>query len=227
MSANDELSDEQLKAIYAWIDEIPFSRPKKNITRDFSDGVLFAEVVAAYFPHLVDLHNFTPANSMKQKVYNFDTLNTRVLRKINYCIPRPSIEEIVNGRPGSVEIVLNSLQCKMAKYREKKAINDFPLDSPSADGEDEGYRNEAKNMPSKAIQTTNHIVRAKSRNESNYAPNIGKAMFMVSVDEEILLEKEQQIRKLQETVGIFELKVAKLEQLVRLKDSKIQKLLQS
>lgn len=44
-------------------------------------------------------------------------------------------------------------------------------------------------------------------------------------DEEILVEKEQQIRELQETVEILELKIAKLEQLVRLKDNKIQKLM--
>ena len=53
-----------------------------------------------------------------------------------------------------------------------------------------------------------------------------KAAVMASVDEEILLGKEQEIRELHETVEILELKVAKLEQLVRLKDNKIQKLLQ-
>ncbi len=47
------------------------------------------------------------------------------------------------------------------------------------------------------------------------------------VDEEILIEKEKHIRELQETVQILELKVAKLEQLVRLKDNKIQKLMTS
>ena len=47
-----------------------------------------------------------------------------------------------------------------------------------------------------------------------------------NIDNEILQEKEQQIRELQETVEILELKVAKLEQLVRLKDNKIQKLIQ-
>ena len=31
------ISEEELNSIYAWIDEIPLSRPKKNITRDFSD----------------------------------------------------------------------------------------------------------------------------------------------------------------------------------------------
>ena len=38
------LTDEQLRAIYSWIDAIPLSRPKRNICRDFSDGVMLAEV---------------------------------------------------------------------------------------------------------------------------------------------------------------------------------------
>ena len=33
-----EMDDEQLQELYAWVDKIPFSRSKKNITRDFSDG---------------------------------------------------------------------------------------------------------------------------------------------------------------------------------------------
>ena len=53
----------------------------------------------------------------------------------------------------------------------------------------------------------------------------GPKSVMASVDEELLLEKEAQIRELQETVEILELKVAKLEQLVRLKDTKLQKVL--
>ncbi len=32
------LDDEEMQSVYNWIDEIPLSRPKKNITRDFSDG---------------------------------------------------------------------------------------------------------------------------------------------------------------------------------------------
>ena len=41
------------------------------------------------------------------------------------------------------------------------------------------------------------------------------------VDTEILVEKEQTIQELRDTVEILELKIKKLEQLVRLKDSKI------
>ena len=44
------------------------------------------------------------------------------------------------------------------------------------------------------------------------------------VDQELLIEKEQEIHDLRETVDILEQKIAKLEQLVRLKDTKIQRL---
>ena len=32
------LDEEELKQLYQWVDEIPLTRPKKNISRDFSDG---------------------------------------------------------------------------------------------------------------------------------------------------------------------------------------------
>jgi len=131
------LSDEQLRALYAWIDAIPLSRPKRNIQRDFSDGVMLAEVVAIYFPALVEIHNYGAANSTKQKVHNFETLNQRVLRKLGYQIPRTSIDDIVNCRPGAIESVLNTLQLKMAKYREKKAMG---AEQPSPAGKNTGSK---------------------------------------------------------------------------------------
>lgn len=32
------LDEDALQDLYTWIDEIPLSRPKRSITRDFSDG---------------------------------------------------------------------------------------------------------------------------------------------------------------------------------------------
>ena len=49
------LDDEELQRIYQWVDEVPLSRPKRNIARDFADGVLVAENVSHYFPRLVEL----------------------------------------------------------------------------------------------------------------------------------------------------------------------------
>lgn len=32
------MGPDELQELYTWIDEVPLSRPKRNITRDFSDG---------------------------------------------------------------------------------------------------------------------------------------------------------------------------------------------
>ena len=40
-------------------------------------------------------------------------------------------------------------------------------------------------------------------------------------DNDLLLEKDQTIQQLKETIEILELKITKLEQLVKLKDAKI------
>ena len=232
MEQQGDLTEEQLRALYAWIDAIPLSRPKRNIARDFSDGVLIAEVIHAYFPQLVELHNFTPANSVKQKIYNFETLNQRVLKKLGYVISRQVIDDVVNGKPGSVEIVLNTLQFKMAKYRERKASQTNDSASPRR-------RESSSYVDDRVDRVQDHSVGREGGGGGgarrmipaaaapiHRQPGGAKAAVVPSVDEEILIEKEQQIRELQETVEILELKIAKLEQLVRLKDNKIQKLLQ-
>ena len=38
-------------------------------------AVLMAEVVANFLPKLVDMHNYSAAHSIRQKVYNWQTLN--------------------------------------------------------------------------------------------------------------------------------------------------------
>jgi hypothetical protein len=221
---SSDLTEEQLRALYAWLDAIPLSRPKRNISRDFSDGVLLAEVIACYFPNLVELHNYSNANSVQQKMYNFETLNVRVLKKLGFQITRATVEDLVNCRPGAVENVLNSLQFKMAKYREKKERrpDSGPMSPRSEASPARGKAGGGRDGP-------RDRDRDQDRDSGGGGGGGGGGNRHVSqqsaVDEEILLEKEQQIRELQETVGILELKVSKLEQLVRLKDNKIKKLM--
>jgi hypothetical protein len=73
---SSKLTEEQLKEIYNWVDEIPLTRPKRNISRDFADGVLAAEIIHYFFPNLVELHNYSNVNSVQQKSYNWKTLNS-------------------------------------------------------------------------------------------------------------------------------------------------------
>jgi len=86
------------------------SRPKRNIARDFSDGVLLAEIVKHYLPKLVDMHNYSQAHSVSQKTYNWNTLNVKVLKKLGLSLSKKEIEQIVNMEPDSIEKVLLALR---------------------------------------------------------------------------------------------------------------------
>ncbi|KAJ3040624.1 Sperm flagellar protein 1 [Rhizophlyctis rosea] len=108
-----ELTEEEIQSLYAWIDEIPLSRPKRNITRDFSDGVATAEILRHFVPKLVELHNYPPANAVAQKLYNWNTLNQKVFRKLGYIVSEDVINGIVQNRPGYIEYLLFQLRQKV------------------------------------------------------------------------------------------------------------------
>lgn len=39
---------QEMQQVYAWVDEIPLTRPKRNIARDFSDGGIASECNIPY-----------------------------------------------------------------------------------------------------------------------------------------------------------------------------------
>jgi hypothetical protein len=77
MDDNFEEGDNDMMFIYEWVDSAPLTRPKKNISRDFSDAVLLAELIKHNSPSLVEIHNYPSAHSIKQKLANWNTLNRR------------------------------------------------------------------------------------------------------------------------------------------------------
>lgn len=69
-------------------------------------AVLMAEVVAHYFPKYVELHNYSAANSLRQKLYNWSTLN----RESRACPCLPPFVTITAVLSTSVcRLVLSSL----------------------------------------------------------------------------------------------------------------------
>lgn len=114
------MSEEDLHALYMWVDEIPLSRPKRNIARDFADGVCIAEVVKHFFPKLVELHNYTAASSITQKVDNWRTLNNRVFRRLHFEVPEEEIRDITAAVPGAIERFLRALQAKIVQIQQKQ-----------------------------------------------------------------------------------------------------------
>uniref|UniRef100_A0A3P9QD46 Sperm flagellar 1 n=1 Tax=Poecilia reticulata TaxID=8081 RepID=A0A3P9QD46_POERE len=108
------LSNEEERNTLEWIDKLPFSRPKKHINRDFSDGVMVAEIVKYYFPKMVDIHNYITSCKKQQKLSNWSLLN-KVFSKLDFYIAEETMEKIVSSTPGMILPVLFFLKDKLDK----------------------------------------------------------------------------------------------------------------
>ena len=174
--------------------------------------------MAHYFPKLVDLHNYGGANSVQQKVYNWNTLNDKVLRKMQYRVAKDEIESVVMGKPMAIESVLYALQFKMANYRAKLRRQDSESNSRG-----DGRRSSGGGDASHLYADNGGRRSGQSALDGHPQRGMDSSLQSGASDPDVA-EKDRTILELRETVEILELKVAKLEQLVRLKDSKIQKL---
>jgi hypothetical protein len=103
---NVQDDESELMYIYEWVDSIELSRPKKNIARDFSDGVLLAEIIKNYLPHLVDLHNYPSCSNSKHKESNWNVLNNKVLKKLHIKLTKAEIDSIIKAEPLAIEKLL-------------------------------------------------------------------------------------------------------------------------
>eukprot|EP00730_Choanoeca_flexa_P019262 TRINITY_DN9404_c0_g3_i1.p1 TRINITY_DN9404_c0_g3~~TRINITY_DN9404_c0_g3_i1.p1 ORF type:complete len:223 (+),score=31.22 TRINITY_DN9404_c0_g3_i1:135-803(+) len=212
------MDETELQHLYAWIDKIPLSRPKRNITRDFSDGVMLAEVVHHFAPRLVELHNYSPASSSKQKLDNWHTLNAKVFRKLGLTVPESVIKGVTSNKPGVVEVVLSNLRIKIEQYLQRAQSREGTSGSTTW-----GEFEPVKPKRSKARGPGPSKSPTKPSN-SNFDILNGPPYDEIDDPAKALMDKDQSIMDYQETVEILQVKVRKLEQLVKLKDRRIDEL---
>ena len=128
MNPQDDIESE-LMYIYEWVDSIELSRPKKNIARDFSDGVLLAEIIKNYLPRLVDLHNYPSCSNSKHKESNWNVLNNKVLKRIGIKLSKKEINDIIKCKHLAIERLLqrvyNVLKGKININKEQKNNNNL------------------------------------------------------------------------------------------------------
>ncbi|GKT29902.1 hypothetical protein ADUPG1_014867 [Aduncisulcus paluster] len=101
-----EIPDSIYSQLYQWVDLLTLSREKDHIERDFSDGVLLAEVLKQTLVDVkVDLMNYPSALSKEKKVENYTTLNRKIYLKLqpHYCIGAKDIAFAVASEKGSAE----------------------------------------------------------------------------------------------------------------------------
>ncbi|CAD7972241.1 unnamed protein product [Amoebophrya sp. A25] len=252
VKAREIESEEEIQRIYNWMDDIQLSRPRKNISRDFADGLLCAEVLCQYFPRLVDLHNYSAANSYAQKMYNWNTMNKKVLKKLGFQLHPSDIEDVIKAVPGAVEKVLVLMQHYMARYKRQQEQGESVAGTPAASargsasassaprgGSQQGGATAAAssrvsaNGQQQSASMSGNVVGGSSSGGGAASASTGSNGTRVSagggqqnmVSREILQREQEEssltIQELRETILLMSEKIKKLEQLVRIKDAKI------
>ena len=65
-----------------------------------------AEILKFYYPHLVAPHNYIPANSVQGKKDNWNTLNRKVLSKIEMQLCPETIDQLSHSQCGVIDRIL-------------------------------------------------------------------------------------------------------------------------
>ncbi|XP_022201802.2 sperm flagellar protein 1 [Nilaparvata lugens] len=198
MSGSIKLSDDwesNKEELYAWIDEFELSRPKKCLNRDFSDGVLVAEILKILYPRLVELHNYASASSRNLKIENWTTLNRKVLKKLKLNLKKEQIFQIVDAVPGAIESFLMRVkkQIDLEKMEQQKDNNSDSQDSSFLDSLDEQIESAAL---LEKIQNLYKNEAKLNKTLSEKDATIGKLESRVKHLEEILELKDQRIEDL-------------------------------
>ena len=180
----EDNEDNKLMYIYEWVDSIPLSRQKKNISRDFNDAVLLAEMIKYHYPRLVDLHNYPSASSTKAKLVNWETLNKKVLKKLGVKITKNEINDIINSKPNAIENLLGRLY---------HVIHGLPQESTNS-----------KKNENFSQHNNNNVLRNKPMNHmnENIINNEEGNELMNAIN-----EKDQEIANLKEYIETLEQKL--------------------
>jgi hypothetical protein len=194
----EDAEDNKLMYIYEWVDSIPLSRQKKNISRDFNDAVLFAEMIKFHYPRLVDLHNYPSANSTKAKIINWETLNKKVLKKIGLKLSKNEIEDLVRSKQNAIENLLGRLYNVINGRPQMNNVNSNNKEHP---------------------MSNNNSIRNNNENNNMIVNNEETAELINAIN-----EKDQEIVKLQEYIKTLEQKIETSKENQKQLEAKIKEL---
>jgi hypothetical protein len=190
---NAVVSPAEARELYSWVDSVNLSRQRRNVARDFADGVLVAELISQHHPQIVEIHNYSSASSFPQKMHNWNTLNTKVLKRLGLGLHPKDMEDCANMAPGAIEKVLKRVMKRMLNGQ----ISDSDTDvSRISSGKDIRMLQSTRSLKTDPLE--------ELRNQ--------------------LEGQQKRIRELEATVEVLTLKNSKLEQLLEIKDKKIEAL---
>ena len=167
-----KITERERMEIYVWIDRLNLqSKPKKHFARDFSDGVLCAEILMkttcssssssfsrrSNAARMISMHNYPIKNSFKGKLENWELLNAKVLRspKIRCELTREEMSAVARSEKDAAERVL--LKIKTAVEDDFMSL-DHP-DERDGDREEEEEEEEEERQERQQQQQYTHKQR--------------------------------------------------------------------
>ncbi len=173
---------------------MPLSRQKKRIERDFSDGYCVAEIIRHFLPEYIELHNFTPAHNLQQKMANWGLLNAKVFSRFGLNVPQNITQNICNCKPGYVEVFLYNL-----RYKIDEKLHEAEMKQKS----------KMQHSPRSSVLSPMSFKSSRGGNKAN---------MQLRLEYE---EKVQQCLQQQEQLEILQAKIRRLEHLLDLKEARI------
>lgn len=187
--------------LHSWLHAVSFSRAVTNFSRDFSDGgeqhtVLVAEAVSHYLPEAVDLNNYRRVSALARKRDNWRTLNRKVFARMGFEVDTQDVETVIKGRTDVIERLLFAIQGKISEFS-------------------------VTHKPVLSVRKQSLPLLSMRRTESTF-PN-----SQIQNDYAQLKERDKTIGELSNVIDVTETqrlaeKTKELEQLVKLKDAKIE-----
>lgn len=105
----DELAD-----LYEWLDRVPLSKPRSNVEKDFSDGILAAEIVRFYYPDIVDFRMLRPALSIADRTEQWKLINSEIFNAIGLTVPSHVLAQLSISKSGIAQSFLFNLRMSLA-----------------------------------------------------------------------------------------------------------------
>jgi hypothetical protein len=175
-------------------------------------GILVAEIIRYYLPDLVEMHNYTPANSLQQKKANWGILNKKVLTNFGLDLPDVIIAGLSNCKPGLIEVLLFNLRLKIDEELElQQKMQQQQISTP---------RQSSLSHLTTTSKSNQNILLSNRSNKSIHSNQISSKDISRIEYEEI----KQQCLQQQEEIEVLHAKIRRLEHVLQLKDIRISEL---
>lgn len=167
---------------------------------------MVSEIIGYYLPNLIDLHNYSSANSLEHKKSNWRTLNKKVLTEFGLEIPDVIITGLSNGKPGLIEVLLHNLRFKI----------DEQLELQVKHSQQSTRHTSLSLLTSNSLKNTQKISQYTANKSSKFNEQITQLHFE---------EMKQQYLQQEEQIEVLQAKLHRLEHLIQLKDTRINQLI--